>query len=130
LYYRKLEVEAKVVAFIDDMASAFAWADLVICRAGAMTVSELAAVGLASILVPYPYAVDDHQTANAAFLVDHGAALLVPEGEFKPKRLSETIFELGENRDVIFGMAEKARSCASPNAVEIVANICLEAANA
>jgi len=127
LYYRKLDVDARVVAFIDDMASAFTWADLVICRAGAMTIAELAAAGLASILVPYPFAVDDHQSANAAFLVDNGAALLVPEAEFQPKRLAETLTELGENRSVILGMAEKARGCASPDAAEIVANICLEA---
>lgn len=130
LHYRKHEVEAKVAAFIEDMASAFTWADLVICRAGAMTIAELAAAGLASILVPYPFAVDDHQSTNAAFLVDNGAALLIPENEFKPKRLAETITELGENRSVVMGMAEKARSCASPDAVEIVANICLEAAHA
>lgn len=130
LHYRKHEVEAKIAVFIEDMAGAFTWADLVICRAGAMTVAELAAAGLASILVPYPFAVDDHQRANAAFLVDNDAAILIPENEFKPKRLAETIMELGENRSVVVSMAEKARSCASPDAVEIVANICLEAAHA
>lgn len=128
--YIKLGVEAKVAAFIDDMGSAFSWADLVICRAGAMTIAELAAVGLASILVPYPYAVDDHQSVNAAFLVKRGAAILIPENEFQPKRLAETISELSENRNVVVTMAEKARSCASPDAVDVVANICLEAAHA
>lgn len=130
LYYRKLGVEAKVGAFIDDMASAFAWADLAICRAGAMTIAELAAAGMASILVPYPFAVDDHQTVNAGFLVENAAALLIPQAELIPTRLAETITELADNRDVVLGMAEKARSCASPDAVEIVASICLEAAHA
>jgi len=130
LYYRKLDVEAKVAAFIDDMASAFAWADLAICRAGAMTIAELAAAGMASILVPYPFAVDDHQTVNAGFLVDNAAALLIPEAEFNAKRLAETISELADNRDVVLGMAEKARSCASPDAAEIVAEVCMEAAHA
>ena len=130
LHYRKHDVEAKVDAFIEDMAGAFAWADLAICRAGAMTIAELAAAGMASILVPYPFAVDDHQTVNAGFLVDNGAALLIPETEFRARRLAETITELGDNRDVVLGMAEKARSCASPDAAEVVAEICMEAAHA
>ncbi|MFV1993056.1 MAG: undecaprenyldiphospho-muramoylpentapeptide beta-N-acetylglucosaminyltransferase [Acidiferrobacterales bacterium] len=130
LHYRKYDIEAKVDAFIDDMAGAFAWADLAICRAGAMTIAELAAAGMASILVPYPFAVDDHQTVNAGFLVDNGAALLIPETEFRVRRLAETITELGNNRDVVLGMADKARSCASPGAAEVVAEICMEAAHA
>jgi len=84
LLYQKYEISATVKAFIDDMAKAYQWADLVIARAGAMTVSELAAVGVPSILVPYPHAVDDHQTANAKYLTDLGAARLLPQTKTTP----------------------------------------------
>ena len=88
--YAQSGVRAEVTAFIEDMAEAYGWADLVICRSGALTVCELAAVGVASILVPYPAAVDDHQTVNAAYLVDHGAALLIADRDLTPQRLCET----------------------------------------
>src|SRR5437016_7580971 len=85
--YSAAGVPAKAFAFIEDMAAAYAEADLVVCRAGATTVAEIAAAGVASVLVPYPHAVDDHQTANARFLADAGAAILVPESELSAERL-------------------------------------------
>lgn len=117
-------------AFIEDMAQAYSWADLVICRAGAMTVAELAAGGVASLLVPYPYAVDDHQTANAEYLVTHDAAILIQEKELTPERLSRTLVELSENRDMILRMAVAARSQAVTDAIETVARICEEVVDA
>jgi UDP-N-acetylglucosamine--N-acetylmuramyl-(pentapeptide) pyrophosphoryl-undecaprenol N-acetylglucosamine transferase len=74
-------VDGEVTPFIEDMAEAYAWADLVICRSGALTIAELAAVGVAAILIPFPHAVDDHQTANARYLADNGAALLVQQSD-------------------------------------------------
>ncbi len=97
--YKKYEVDAKVEAFIDDMAAAYHWADVVLCRAGALTVSELAVVGLPSILVPYPYAVDDHQTYNAKFLADAGAAILVPQSALTVHYLAELFADLSASSD-------------------------------
>lgn len=128
--YRAAQVEAKVVPFIDDMAAAYAWADLVICRAGAMTVAELAAVGVASVLVPFPYATDDHQTANARFLADHDAAILVPEAEFSSGRLTELLKTCGQSRELMLKMANNARACAMPDATQMVARLCREAMHA
>ncbi len=128
--YAEMATLVEVKAFIDDMAAAYAWADLVICRSGAMTVAELAAAGLASILVPYPYAVDDHQTANARFLADRDAAILLPEPEFAAARLGELLEEFAANREVLLRMAVNARGCATPDAAESVASLCMEAANA
>lgn len=128
--YRPFMPEARVTAFIDDMAAAYAWADLVVCRAGAMTVAELAVAGVASLLVPYPHAADDHQTANARFLAAHHAAELVPQSEFSPARLGELLSELAGNRQTLLRMAEQARACAVTDATETVAQICLEAAHA
>jgi UDP-N-acetylglucosamine--N-acetylmuramyl-(pentapeptide) pyrophosphoryl-undecaprenol N-acetylglucosamine transferase len=91
--YKNAGIEARVVPFITDMAEAYRWADLVLCRAGAMTVAELAAVGVASILVPFPYAVDDHQTANAHYLADNAAAVLLPQTQLTPELLGELIKE-------------------------------------
>lgn len=128
--YRQLGTPAKVAAFIDDMAAAYAWADVVICRAGAMTISELCAVGLAAILVPYPHAADDHQTANARFLAERDAAILVPEVEFNPRRLAELLQGFAGARDALKRMAQNARACAMPDATEMVARLCLEAMHA
>jgi len=128
--YRQFMPDAKVTAFIDDMATAYAWADLVVCRAGAMTVAELAVAGVASLLVPYPHAADDHQTANARFLAAHHAAELMPQAEFTPTRLSELLSELAGNRQTLMRMAEQARACAVTDATETVTQICLEAAHA
>jgi UDP-N-acetylglucosamine--N-acetylmuramyl-(pentapeptide) pyrophosphoryl-undecaprenol N-acetylglucosamine transferase len=123
--YAAAGVKAHCVAFIEDMAGADAWADLVICRAGALTVAELAAAGVASVLVPYPHAVDDHQTANARFLAHAGAAILLPQAELTAERLAEI---RAVPRSQLMEMAEKARALARPQATADVANICAELA--
>ena len=110
------------MAFIDDMAAAYADADLVIARAGAMTVSEIACVGVASILVPFPHAVDDHQTANAKFLSEAGAAFLIPQKEFSPTGLAALLSEL--SRSALVSMAAKARALGKPDAASTVADVC------
>jgi UDP-N-acetylglucosamine--N-acetylmuramyl-(pentapeptide) pyrophosphoryl-undecaprenol N-acetylglucosamine transferase len=125
--YRQLGVEADVKPFIDDMAEAYGWADLVICRAGAMTVFELAAAGVGSILVPYPYAVDDHQTANADYLVNAGAAIIKQQRDLDSEWLSDTINTLTQQRDRLVQMAMAARSMARPGAAYEVANRCMQA---
>lgn len=124
--YQAAGVKADCVAFINDMAAAYAWADLVICRAGALTVAELAAAGVASLLVPYPHAVDDHQTANARFLSTAGAAILLPQDQLTPERLAE-IRNL--SRQQLAQMAEKAREMARPEATASVAQACAELAH-
>lgn len=130
-HYSTQGVQGRVEAFIDDMAEAYGWADLVLCRAGALTVSELAAAGVASLLVPFPYAVDDHQTANARYLADSGAALLVPQFELDGQRLSETLLRFGldcqAGRAELRAMANKARARAMVDAARQVADICEEA---
>jgi UDP-N-acetylglucosamine--N-acetylmuramyl-(pentapeptide) pyrophosphoryl-undecaprenol N-acetylglucosamine transferase len=118
-------VQAHCVPFIEDMAGAYAWADLVICRAGALTVAELAAVGVASILVPFPHAVDDHQTANARFLVNVGGAFLLPQTELTPDAIA---LIRNYSRGQLLEMAEKARSLAKPDATLDVVNLCTEVA--
>ena len=119
--YAKAGVAANCVAFIDDMAGAYEWADLVICRAGALTVAELAAAGVGSVLVPYPHAVDDHQTANARFLASAGAAILLPQGELTAEKLA-LIQNL--SRAQLLQMAERARDLARPDAARAVADAC------
>jgi UDP-N-acetylglucosamine--N-acetylmuramyl-(pentapeptide) pyrophosphoryl-undecaprenol N-acetylglucosamine transferase len=124
--YRDSGVIANTVAFIEDMASAYADADVVLCRAGALTVSELAAAGVASILVPFPHAVDDHQTGNARHLALAGAAMLLPQPELTPERLAELLSEL--TRERLRDMAQKARALARPDATHAVALSCMEVA--
>lgn len=124
--YQEAGVAAEAVAFIDDMAAALSRCDLVICRAGALTVAELAAAGAASILVPFPHAVDDHQTVNARYLADAGAALLLPQAELAPERLAELVRSLDRRR--LLSMAEAARRLAKPHATRQVADICMELA--
>ncbi|MGB7540876.1 MAG: undecaprenyldiphospho-muramoylpentapeptide beta-N-acetylglucosaminyltransferase [Burkholderiales bacterium] len=124
--YASAGVEATTLAFIDDMAAAYADADLVVCRAGAITVAEIAAVGVASVLVPFPLAVDDHQTANARFLADAGAAILLPQRELGAERLAQLLGELGRER--LCEMAKHARSLGRPDATEAVARVCMELA--
>lgn len=126
--YKNAGVEANVVDFIDDMAAAYAQADLVICRAGAMTVSEVAAAGVAALFVPFPHAVDDHQTTNARFLSERGAALLVPQQELSPASLADTLASL--TRAQLADMAAKAREQARPEAAERVADVCVAVARA
>ncbi len=120
--YRDAGVDAEAVEFIEDMAAAYAEADLVICRAGAMTVSEVAAAGVASLMVPFPHAVDDHQTTNARFLSERDAALLVPQAELSPQRLAATLSGLERSR--LLAMAERARELARPDAAAQVADAC------
>ncbi|MDP1653051.1 MAG: undecaprenyldiphospho-muramoylpentapeptide beta-N-acetylglucosaminyltransferase [Rhodocyclaceae bacterium] len=121
--YAAAGTKAHAVAFIEDMAGAYAWADLVICRAGALTIAELACAGVASILVPFPHAVDDHQTSNARFLASAGAAILLPQGELTAEKLA-LIRDL--SRPQLLEMAEKARALAMPDATATVAQICTE----
>jgi UDP-N-acetylglucosamine--N-acetylmuramyl-(pentapeptide) pyrophosphoryl-undecaprenol N-acetylglucosamine transferase len=123
--YAHSGVRAEVTAFIEDMAEAYGWADLVICRAGALTVCELAAVGVASILVPFPAAVDDHQTVNAAYLVDHEAALLIADRDLTPQRLAEALKKLCTDRVPLLEMAIRARELAQPRAAQDLAQACM-----
>ena len=123
--YKKFDVDARVDAFVDDMAEAYAWADLVICRAGAMTVFELAAAGVGSVLVPYPFAVDDHQTINADYLVKVDAAIVRQQKELDAEWLHSTISELTQQRDRLMRMAKSARSQAKPDAANEVAERCM-----
>jgi UDP-N-acetylglucosamine--N-acetylmuramyl-(pentapeptide) pyrophosphoryl-undecaprenol N-acetylglucosamine transferase len=120
--YASLNVEAEALPFIDDMVAAYANADLVICRAGAMTVAEISAVGVASYLVPFPYAVDDHQTSNAKFLSDAGAAVLMPQADMTADSLA--VYLQTVDRIELSTMAERALSQAKPNATKDVAEIC------
>ena len=124
--YADAGVEGELLPFIDDMATRYAAADLVICRAGAATVAEVAAAGVASVLVPYPHAVDDHQTGNARFLSEHGAAWLVPQTELTPERLADLLGAL--DRDVLADRAAKARAQARADAARVVADTCAELA--
>lgn len=124
--YGAAGVKAELIPFIEDMAAAYADADLVICRAGATTIAELAATGVASLLVPFPFAVDDHQTTNARYLVDRGAALLEQQAELTPDRLAGLL--RGLTRDKLREMAERARAAARPDATQAVARACMELA--
>jgi len=127
--YDEAGVSASIEPFIRDMAEAYGWADLVICRAGALTVSELCAAGIGAVLVPFPHAVDDHQTRNGQHMVKAGAAILVPQPKLNPEVLAETLKDLATDRKRILTMAKAARSLARPDATERVVNYCLEAAN-
>jgi UDP-N-acetylglucosamine--N-acetylmuramyl-(pentapeptide) pyrophosphoryl-undecaprenol N-acetylglucosamine transferase len=124
--YAAAGVHAATVAFIDDMAGSYAKADLVICRAGALTVAELAAAGVGSVLVPFPHAVDDHQTHNARFLEQAGAAVLIPQPDLTARRLADLL--LGFTRERLLDMAARARALARPDATAAVASACATAA--
>ncbi|MEK7321313.1 MAG: glycosyltransferase, partial [Pseudomonadota bacterium] len=124
--YAAAGVAGDTVPFIDDMAAAYADADLVICRAGAMTVSEVAAAGVAALFVPFPHAVDDHQTTNATFLSKQGAALLVQQNELTAEGLAKTL--AGLSRTQLKDMARAARGLAKPEATRRVAEICSQLA--
>jgi UDP-N-acetylglucosamine--N-acetylmuramyl-(pentapeptide) pyrophosphoryl-undecaprenol N-acetylglucosamine transferase len=135
--YREQSVTARVEPFIDDMAEAYGWADLVLCRAGALTISELSAAGVAALLVPFPYAVDDHQAHNAAFLVDAGAAIMVRQDELSAEKLAELWLgfyqqhgDVAGVRTHLLAMAEKGRALAKNNAAKQVADVCMEVAHA
>ena len=125
--YRACGVEGELLAFIDDMGRRYAEADLVICRAGAVTVAELSAGGLASILVPFPHATDDHQTANARFLSERGAAILLSQKDLTAQKLAQLIDAL--DRPKLLGMAERARALGKPDAARVVARRCMELAS-
>jgi UDP-N-acetylglucosamine--N-acetylmuramyl-(pentapeptide) pyrophosphoryl-undecaprenol N-acetylglucosamine transferase len=116
-------VKAKALAFIRDMSGAYETADLVICRAGALTVSELAAAGIASVLVPFPSAVDDHQTFNARYLADRSAAVLLSQADLTPRKLADLL--LGFTREKLLEMANRARALGKPDAAHIVAEHCI-----
>ena len=120
--YQDAAVEAEVKDYIQDMADVYAWCDVAITRAGALTVAELAAAGVPAILVPYPHAVDDHQTRNAGFLVSHGAAILMRQEQLTPNALAELLAGLG--RGQLTDMAERALSVAKPDAATTVADVC------
>lgn len=127
--YKDAGVDADVKEFIDDMAAAYAWADLVICRAGALTVAEVAAAGVASILVPYPYAVDDHQTHNAAVLVDAEAAILIADQNLNADVIANMIRRLDGDREGLLNMANAARQVAKMGTAAYIADVCMEVAN-
>jgi UDP-N-acetylglucosamine--N-acetylmuramyl-(pentapeptide) pyrophosphoryl-undecaprenol N-acetylglucosamine transferase len=120
--YEQAGVNADIRAFLDDMAIQYARADLVICRAGALTIAELAAAGVASVLIPLPIAVDDHQTHNARFLSEHGAAVLLPQKELSAEKLAQLLREF--SRGKLLAMAQAARSLAKPDATQQVAQVC------
>jgi UDP-N-acetylglucosamine--N-acetylmuramyl-(pentapeptide) pyrophosphoryl-undecaprenol N-acetylglucosamine transferase len=123
--YAKHGVQADVRAFIDDMAQTYAWADLVVCRSGALTVSELAAAGLPAIFVPFAAAVDDHQTLNAKFLVDTQAAVSIAEAQLTPPRLAEELQKLlSGGRTRLADMAARARAVAIVDADVRLADAC------
>ena len=124
--YGDAGVEAEVQEFIDDIGAAYAWADIVICRAGALTISELAAAGVGSILVPYPHAVDDHQSHNARYLSEAGAAIVLPEQALTADSLSRVLSELLGDRGRLLVMALAARSRGVTDAAEQVALACAE----
>lgn len=122
--YDEAGVAGNLVAFIDDMAASYAECDLVICRAGALTIAELAAVGIASVLIPYPFAVDDHQTANARYLSEQQAAWLLPQDKLSAEGLADLI--KGLTRERLLEMAIRARSLAKPDATQSVAEACIK----
>lgn len=125
--YKNAGVTAELVPFISDMPSAYEWADIVICRAGALTISELCMAGIGAILVPYPHAVDDHQTKNASYMVQAGAADLMPQCELTALALSEKLKTMIEKREIMNEMAQAARHLARPDATEKVVSYCMEA---
>jgi len=124
--YAQAGVAADTRAFIDDMAALYGWCDLIVCRAGALTLAEITAAGVASVLVPYPHAVDDHQTHNARYLSDNGAALLLPQPELTAVKLAELLKSF--SRDQLLAMAQAARQLAKPDATADVAQVCMELA--
>jgi UDP-N-acetylglucosamine--N-acetylmuramyl-(pentapeptide) pyrophosphoryl-undecaprenol N-acetylglucosamine transferase len=123
--YARAGVAASVEGFIEDMAAAYAWADLVICRAGASTIAELGAAGIGAVLVPFPAAVDDHQTRNGEYLVRAGAAVLIPESQLSPAQLAETLRGLLGDRARLLTMAQAARRAAWSQAEKKIADAVL-----
>jgi UDP-N-acetylglucosamine--N-acetylmuramyl-(pentapeptide) pyrophosphoryl-undecaprenol N-acetylglucosamine transferase len=128
--YEGLGISADVQPFIEDMAAAYGWADLVVCRAGALTVAELSAAGVPAIFVPFPAAVDDHQTANARPMADADAAVIVQERNLTAPALADLLLQWLSSRDVLRERAVRARSLARPQALDRIADVCLELAGA
>ncbi|HEY8518441.1 MAG TPA: undecaprenyldiphospho-muramoylpentapeptide beta-N-acetylglucosaminyltransferase [Gammaproteobacteria bacterium] len=120
----------QVTAFIDDMAEAYGWADLVVARAGALTVSELAAAGVGAVLIPFPHAIDDHQTKNAEAFTGRGAGVIIAERDLTPERLARELDALLHDRAKLLELAERARAQAKPGAAERIAAACMEAGGA
>ena len=115
--YRAKQIDAQVDPFVTDMAAAYTWADVVICRAGALTIAELMAAGVASILVPYPFAADQHQMTNARFLSDKQAAILIEEKDLTPQKLTTFLTKWMANRDDLLVMAKTAKSLYRPDSI-------------
>lgn len=126
--YQDLGVDAEVTPFIEDMAEAYEWADLIICRSGALTIAEVAAAGVASLLVPYPFAVDDHQTANGSYLAENDAAIMMQQTEFNKQSVSVVLQDLLADKDRLLSMSLSARALAKPTATSEVAAICAKLA--
>lgn len=124
--YDRAGVRAETVAFIDDVAAAYAKTDLVICRAGASTIAELAAAGVPAVLIPFPHAVDDHQTHNAQFLAERGGAMLIAQSALTPEKLADLIGQF--DRAKLLAMARAAREAGKPEATRDVAQACMELA--
>ena len=124
--YKAAGVEAQVVPFIDKMDEAYSWADFAICRAGALTVAELTCAGLGSILIPFPYAIDDHQTVNGKLLVEQGSATMIQQKELTAKMLAEEITKLCNSRSRLLEMAMRARELSKIGAASRVAKVCME----
>lgn len=125
--YRRLGLQTEVREFIQDMAEVYAWADIAVCRAGALTLAELTAVGLGAVLVPFALAADDHQTRNAQYLVERGAARLIAESELSADALAETIEKFAADRASALAVALRAHELARPRATEDVVDACLQA---
>lgn len=124
--YDELNIAARVEPFIDDMAAAYAWADAVLCRAGALTVAELAAAGVGAILVPLPHAIDDHQTHNARWLSEQNAGVLIPQSELSAEHLANVLREMSAKPQELMAWAHNARALAKPDAAQRVADACLQ----
>jgi UDP-N-acetylglucosamine--N-acetylmuramyl-(pentapeptide) pyrophosphoryl-undecaprenol N-acetylglucosamine transferase len=126
--YKQSDVEVELLPFIEDMAEVYAWADLVVCRAGALTVAELCAAGVPALFVPYPAAVDDHQTANARPMAAAGAATIIQESDLTPELLADLLREWLRSRASLMQKAEKARALATPDSLNRITQLCLEQA--
>ncbi len=126
--YATHNVDAELLPYIDDMASVYSWADLVVCRAGALTVAELCAAGVPALFIPYPAAVDDHQTANAQPMADAGAAAIIQESDLSAEHLAAMLREWLQSRADLMRRAEKARSLAQPDALQRITELCLRQA--
>ena len=127
--YKAVDVEAEVLPYIDNMAEAYSWADFLVCRSGAMTVAEVAAVGVPALFIPFPFAIDDHQTANAKWLVDQGGARLVQQSQLTPEAMKAEIEFFLDSRQNLAAMAEKNRAAAITDATARISAICEELAD-